>query len=71
MFSIPYVKPVDALDAGCEAHDRDCADGGCSSAGDRRLRNTALLVAATNPTLRAKALLIAVAMDYAQRRRNQ
>jgi hypothetical protein len=71
MYSIPYVAPVDQLDAACERHDRDCADGGCSSSGDRQLRNAALLVAATQPRLRAKALLIASAMDYASRRRDQ
>ena len=71
MYSIPYVQPVDALDSACERHDRDCADGGCSATGDRKLRNAALVIAAVNPTLRPKALLIAAAMDYAQRRRSQ
>lgn len=69
--SVPYVAPTDRLDAACLAHDRDCADGGCSSTGDRRLRNAALMVALTNPLLRQKALLVAAAMTATAPRRER
>ena len=67
---LPYVAPIDALDAGCLRHDRDCKNG-CTSAGDRRLRNTALAVAATNPRLRNIALFVALGMEGAARTRKR
>lgn len=59
---LPYVAPVDALDKACLNHDRDCSKGGCSTKGDTRLRNAALLVALTRPDLRNVALLVAAGM---------
>ena len=53
---------IDKLDCACRAHDKDCADPrGCSSAGDRKLVRTALLVSlrTRNAALSAKAKLIA------------
>ena len=57
----PEVTPIDALDAACQAHDKDCSKGGCSAKGDRKLVRTALLVSLTtrNAALSAKAKLIA------------
>jgi len=57
----PEVTPIDALDAACQAHDKDCSMGGCSAKGDRKLVRTALLVSltTTNAALSAKAKLIA------------
>jgi len=69
--SLPYVKPTDALDKACLDHDRSCSKSGCTSKGDLRLRNAALLVAVTNPSLRSKALLIAASMEAASRSRAQ
>lgn len=67
---LPYVKPVDALDAACRQHDISCSKGGCTAKGDRVLRNKALGVALVNPRLREKALLIAVAMAAAEKTRS-
>ena len=53
---------IDKLDCACRDHDKDCANTrGCSSAGDRKLIRTALLVSLTtrNAALSAKAKLIA------------
>jgi len=53
---------IDKLDCACRAHDKDCANTrGCSSAGDRKLVRTALLVSlrTQNAALSAKAKLIA------------
>lgn len=63
-YKYPEVQPIDALDAGCQAHDKDCANGGCSKRGDLALADVAIVVAATtsDPTLRTKALAIAGAM---------
>jgi len=57
----PEVTPIDALDAACQAHDKDCSKGGCSAKGDRKLIRTALLVSlrTRNGALSAKAKLIA------------
>lgn len=70
--SLPYVAPIDALDAGCMRHDRECKDG-CTAAADRRLRNVGLTVAATttNPQLRAVALFVALGMEGAARTRKR
>lgn len=71
MFSVPYVAPVDRLDAACMAHDEDCARGGCSARGDQRLRSAALKEAARNPKQRNIALLIVAAMSLTERTRNR
>lgn len=68
---LPFVPPTDKLDAACMQHDRTCSKGGCSRAGDRKLRNTALLLAATSPSLREPALLIAAAMIAAEPTRSR
>lgn len=68
---LPYVAPTDKLDAACMSHDRTCSKGGCSRAGDRKLRNTALFLAATSPSLREPALLIAAAMIAAEPTRSR
>lgn len=68
---LPYVAPTDKLDAACMQHDRTCSKGGCSRAGDRKLRNTALLLAATSPSVREPALLIAAAMIAAEPTRSR
>lgn len=67
---LPYVAPTDALDAGCLEHDRTCSKGGCTKEGDLKLRNTALLVAFTQPRLREVALLVAAGMTAAARTRS-
>ena len=69
----PEVTPIDALDRACQQHDKDCSQGGCSRSVDTRLRNAALLVAATtfNPQLRATALSIAAGMEVARRTRSR
>ena len=67
---LPYVAPIDALDAGCLRHDRECKNG-CTAAADRRLRNVALTVAATNPRLRNLALFVALGMEGAARTRKK
>lgn len=61
----PEVRPIDRLDAACQAHDKDCSHGGCSQKGDLALRDVALAVAITSPDiqLRATAALIAAAME--------
>ena len=71
MFTVPYVAPVDRLDAACMKHDEDCARGGCSVRGDRRLRSAALREAKTNPKNRNIALLIVAAMTLTERTRNR
>ena len=68
---LPFVKPTDRLDQACLEHDRTCSKGGCSRAGDRKLRNTALLLAATSPSLREPALLIAASMLVAEKTRTR
>lgn len=67
------VKPIDALDRACQAHDKDCSKGGCSSAGDKALRNAALMIAikTSNPVLRSTALLIAGGMSLTAPRRER
>lgn len=64
---------IDKLDCACRAHDKDCSQGSCSRSGDTRLRNAALLVAATtfNPQLRTTALSIAAGMEVARRTRSR
>ena len=69
--SLPYVAPRDALDAACLQHDRDCSKGGCSAKGDTQLRNKALRIALTNPTLRPVALLVAASMSVTAPRRDR
>lgn len=66
-FEFDEVTPIDALDRACQAHDKDCSNGGCSSKGDRRLAQKALAVAlrTRNPLLARKAQAIAAAMAAA------
>lgn len=61
----PEVRPIDRLDAACQAHDKDCSQGGCSQKGDLALRDVALAVAVSSPDmqLRATAALIAATME--------
>ena len=61
----PEVQPIDSLDAACQAHDKDCSQGGCSQKGDLALRDVALAVAVSSPDmqLRATAALIAATME--------
>lgn len=63
-YTVPEVQPIDRLDAACQAHDKDCSQGGCSSKGDLALRDVALAVAVTSPDVRTRttAALIAAAM---------
>jgi len=68
---LPYVAPTDALDSACMQHDRACSKNGCTSAADRKLRNTALLLAFTQRRLREPALLIAAAMSAAEKTRTR
>jgi hypothetical protein len=68
---LPYVAPTDALDQACMAHDRACSKGGCTRKADRSLRDTALLVALTNPSLREPAIIIAAAMSVAEKTRSE
>ena len=67
------VTPIDALDRACQAHDKDCSMGGCSSKGDRRLAQKALGVAlrTRNPLLAKKAQLIAATMTVASLTRSR
>ena len=64
-FDYDEVQPVDLLDTACQAHDKDCSQGGCSQKGDLALRDVALVVAITSPDarLRATAALIAATMN--------
>jgi hypothetical protein len=59
---LPYVAPTDALDKACMEHDRSCSKNGCSTEGDNKLRNAALVIALTQPRLREVALLVAAGM---------
>ena len=61
----PEVRPIDRLDTACQAHDKDCSQGGCSRKGDLALRDVALAVAVSSPDMqtRATAALIAAAME--------
>lgn len=63
----PEVRPIDRLDRACQAHDKDCSQGGCSRKGDAALRDVALVVSITSPSasVRATAALIAAAMAAA------
>ena len=67
------VTPIDRLDRACQAHDKDCSMGGCSSAGDRRLVKAALLVSLTtrDPVLAAKAKLIVAGITAASLTRSR
>ena len=64
----PEVTPIDRLDQACQAHDKDCSQGGCSKKGDSLLVRQALAVAATtlNPQLRTTALLVAAGIPAAR-----
>ena len=67
------VRPIDRLDAACQAHDKDCSKGGCSARGDRKLVKTALLVSLTtrDPVLAAKAKLIVAGITAASLTRSR
>ena len=69
----PEVTPIDALDRACQAHDKDCSQGGCSKKGDSLLVRRALVVAATtpNPQLRTTALLVAAGISAARTTRSR
>ena len=69
----PEVTPIDRLDRACQAHDKDCSNNGCSSAGDRRLVKAALLVSLTtrDPVLAAKAKLIVAGISAASLTRSR
>ena len=67
------VRPIDRLDAACQAHDKDCSQGGCSRKGDLALRDVALAVAISSPDMqmRATAASIAIAMDITANARSR
>ena len=67
------VAPIDALDRACQAHDKDCSQGGCSRRGDTALRNASLAVAVTSSDaqLRAIATSIAIAMQIVKDKRSR
>ena len=69
----PEVAPIDALDSACQAHDKDCSQGGCSRRGDTALRNASLAVAVTSSDvqLRAIATSIALAMQIVKDQRSR
>ena len=69
----PEVTPIDALDAACQDHDKDCSMGGCSAKGDRILAQRALLISLTtrNPLIRNKAQLIAAGISAASLTRSR
>ena len=72
-FLYPDVTPIDALDAACKDHDRDCSQGGCSNRGDTALRNAALVVAvsSSDAQIRAIATSIAIAMHIVKDKRSR
>ena len=72
-FLYPEVKPIDRLDTACQAHDKDCSQGGCSSRGDTALRDVALAVAISNPDVqtRATATAIAIGMHFIKDKRDR
>ena len=72
-FLHPEVAPIDRLDSACQAHDKDCSQGGCSSRGDTALRDVALAVAISSPDVqtRATATSIALAMHFIKDKRSR
>ncbi len=58
----PEVQPIDKLDRACQAHDKDCSHGGCSSAGDLALRDVALAVAISSPDMQTRAIATSIAI---------
>ena len=72
-FLYPEVQPIDALDQACQAHDKECSQGGCSSRGDTVLRNAALAVAVSNSDaqIRATATAIAISMQMVKDTRSR
>lgn len=69
----PEITPIDALDAACQAHDKDCSMGGCSAKGDRKLAKRALRISLTsrNELIRRKAQLIAAGIGIASLTRSR
>lgn len=67
------VRPIDRLDAACQAHDKDCSQGGCSRKGDLALRDVALAVAVSSPDMqtRATAASIVIAMNITANTRSR
>ena len=61
----PEVIPQDRLDRACQAHDRDCSQGGCSSKGDLALMDVALAVAVSSPDIRTRAIATSIAIAMA------
>ena len=72
-FLYPEVAPLDRLDSACQAHDKDCSQGGCSSRGDTALRDVALAVAISSPDVqtRATATAISLAMHFIKDKRDR
>lgn len=72
-FEFDEVVPIDDLDRACQAHDRDCSQGGCSAKGDRLLAARALRVALTtrSAVLAKKAQLIAAGISAASLTRSR
>jgi hypothetical protein len=65
MFELPFIPPIDELDAACMRHDTEIATEGTSRSSDLRLANAARRIALTNPKLRSKALAVAAGMEVA------
>ena len=61
-FLYPEVTPIDRLDQACQAHDKDCSHGGCSSRGDTALRNAALVVAVSSSDVQTRAIATSIAI---------
>ena len=61
----PEVRPTDRLDRACQAHDRDCSQGGCSRKGDLALMDVALAVAVSSPDIRTRAIATSIAVAMA------
>lgn len=61
----PEVRPIDRLDRGCQAHDKDCSQGGCSRKGDLALMDVALAVAVSSPDIRTRAIATSIAVAMA------
>ena len=61
----PEVRPKDRLDRACQAHDKDCSQGGCSRKGDLALMDVALAVAVSSPDIRTRAIATSIAIAMA------
>ena len=65
MFELPFIPPIDELDAACMRHDTEIATKGTSRSSDLRLAKAARRIALTNPKLRDKAIAVAAGMEVA------